>query len=222
MPSTTTPGGRPDFLRRLQEIREDPQVKALAMRRAGDREIAHDALQETYCALASMSNPEQIRDLRAYFCRVLIRQVYRLRGQLQAARTEDFPGLVDVLQDATSDLSRPAEPSDETASRHVLARWWLDHLARHRADLTGKVPGRSPDRDRYRKLIVAVAERLIAAYGAGVASDALSNETLRDEYPEWFAAGECGSGNAQQRFSRARTDVAGLLGSFVRPDDLRP
>ena len=52
MASTTTPAGQSDYLQQLVTIREDPQVKDLARRRAGDPDVAQDALQETYYAMA--------------------------------------------------------------------------------------------------------------------------------------------------------------------------
>ena len=96
--STTTPDGRTGFQQELLAIREDPKVRSLALRRAGDPELAEDALQEAYCAVAGLKNPQRIEDLRAYFCRVLINEVYHLRGQLRATLVEDFESLVEVRQ----------------------------------------------------------------------------------------------------------------------------
>ena len=77
-------------LQHLTEIREDPRIKRLARRYAGDPALADDALQRTYYALAKLKNLEQITNLPAYFRKVLVRQVHRERGQLDATLVEDF------------------------------------------------------------------------------------------------------------------------------------
>jgi DNA-directed RNA polymerase specialized sigma24 family protein len=63
LPSPTTPAnGWSDYLEQLTAIREDPKVKQLARSRAGDSDLAEDALQEAYYSLALMENREQIED----------------------------------------------------------------------------------------------------------------------------------------------------------------
>ena len=81
MTSTTSPDGRSEFLRQLLEIRQDPQVRSLARRRAVSLDLAEDALQEAYYAVAKVKNPGQISNLRAYFCRVLVRKADELRDE---------------------------------------------------------------------------------------------------------------------------------------------
>ena len=93
----TSPHGQPDFQQELAEIRKDPDVTRLARRRAGDPDLAEDALQETYCAVAR-KGPAGIRDLRAYFCQVLIREVNHLRCHPKAALIDDFESLADARQ----------------------------------------------------------------------------------------------------------------------------
>jgi DNA-directed RNA polymerase specialized sigma24 family protein len=87
---TTTPDGQRDFQHDLLAILDDPKVRSLARRRAGDSELAMDALQAAYCAVARVEDPTAIRNLRAYFCQVLTHEVYRLLGQLGATLVEDF------------------------------------------------------------------------------------------------------------------------------------
>ena len=74
--SSISAGGRSDYLEQLAAIREDPKVKKLARGRAGDPELAEDALQEAYYAVARLEDLEHIEDLRAYYCRVLLRTIH--------------------------------------------------------------------------------------------------------------------------------------------------
>jgi DNA-directed RNA polymerase specialized sigma24 family protein len=76
--STTTPAGRQEYLLGLLAIREDALVIRLARVRAGDLELAEDALQQAYYLMARIEDPSGIEDPRAYFCRVLIRVIHDL------------------------------------------------------------------------------------------------------------------------------------------------
>jgi len=219
--STTSPDGRSEFLRQLLEIRQDPQVRSLARRRAGSLDLAEDALQEAYYAVAKVKNPGQISNLRAYFCRVLVRNADELRGQLATHPADDVADLADVRHDMV--VSQPPAPAiDETVSRRLLARKWREHFTAQRRDLVRNVPGRSPDPGRYRDLIVSVAERVLLSIVFGDPSDADGNLALSVAYPEWFAGEGCAVGNGHQRFSRARADVCGVLRLVVRRADLLP
>ncbi len=95
---TTSPHRWPDFQQELLAIRDDPKVRSLARQRAGDPDLAMDALQAAYCAVARVADPAAIRNLRAYFCQVLIRETYRLLGQLGATLMEDFASVADARQ----------------------------------------------------------------------------------------------------------------------------
>src|ERR1700685_4487139 len=95
---TTSPRGRQDFQQELLAVRNDPKVRSLAGRRAGDPDLAVDALQATYCAVARVADPTAIRNLRAYFCQVLTHEVHGKLGQLGATLVEDFTGVADAHQ----------------------------------------------------------------------------------------------------------------------------
>ena len=220
--STTSPDGqRREFLRELLEIRQDPLVESLARRRAGAPDLAEDALQEAYYAIATTKNPEKISNLRAYFCRVLTRKAAELGGQLATHPADDVADLADLRHDMLV-RQQPAPPVDEAVSRRILAATWLKRFVVQRASLVGNVPGRSPDPVRYRHLIVAVAERMLWSMVSGDISDADSNWNLSAAYPEWFTGQGCAAGNGYQRFSRARADVVGVLRLVVRRVEVLP
>ncbi len=220
--TTTAPDGWSAFRKELLAIREDPQVKRLAWRRAGDPDLAEDALQTAYWAVARVADPVVIRDLRAYFCRVLIREIYRLRGQLGAALVEDFTSLADAHQGRAGGNPPIPQPVAETVGTRLLAQAWRRLFAAQRGELTARVPSRSPDPGRYRKVIVAVAEFVLGIAIFEVISDAHCNAALHAAYPEWFAEPGCAGNTCHQRFRRARGDVRALLRTIISRDDLYP
>jgi len=219
--SHLNPPDRPDLQQKLQEILEDPDVRRLARRRAGHPDLAWDALQETFDAVAHVADPAAIKDLRAYFCRVLIRKIHRLSGQLGAALVDDFTRVADAHQERSVSTARAPRPFDEAVSLNLLAKGWFAYFAAQREELTASVPGRSGDHDRYRTEIVAVAERLLYAIVTANVSSADNDEGLRAAYPEWFIELGCPANTRHQRFSRARADVRTLLRKVVSRDDLR-
>jgi sigma-70-like protein len=219
LPSPSIPAdGWSDFLEQLTAIREDPKVKSLARSRAGDSDLAEDALQEAYYAVARLENPERIMDLKAYYCRVLLRNIHRLRSQLGAILIEDFGIVADTCQRKPG--GEPPPPAfDEVVGSHLLIQGFLRYLAAHRTALTRTVPGRSPDAARYRDVIVTVVECVLRASVAGGLSDAEQNLAFRTLNPQWFADAGVAIDNIHQRSSRARADVCRLLQEIVRRCD---
>jgi hypothetical protein len=205
----------------LQKTWEDPQIRRLARSRAGDPELAEDALQETYCVLANHRSPEKIEDLRRYFATTLIHEIYRLQRQGKATVVGNIEEVADARRGHAWGRP-PPEPFDQIVCTQLLARTGLMFLAAHRASLTRERPGRSADPSRYRRLVVTVAERVLIAIATGDVSDADSNPALRAEYPEWFGGEGCETANAHQRFKRARDDVQGLLRRIIDRGDLYP
>jgi DNA-directed RNA polymerase specialized sigma24 family protein len=220
MPSTTAPENREDFLRELQAIREDPRVCHFALGRAGDRDLAEDALESAYCAVARVRDPEAINDLRKYFCRTVTNEIYRLRGQLGASLVEDFEDVADTRQDRSGCGPVSPRPVEETVCTSVQGQIWRDRFAARRDQLRADVAGRSDDPERYRTVIVNAAGRVLAAILNVDVCDADSNDALRAAYPEWFGAGAPAANNAHQRFSRARADVRKLLMAVVNRGEL--
>jgi DNA-directed RNA polymerase specialized sigma24 family protein len=213
----TTPG----FEQELAAIREDAEVKRFALRRAGDLDLAEDALQAAYDAVARVADRAAIRNLRAYFCRTVINEIYRERGQLGAAPTEDITDLADrrVRLGGNSSVSQPIA---EAVSTHLLTQAALGRFATQREELNGRVTRRSPDPGRYREVIVKVANQVLAAIIVVEIADADYNTALRAAYPEWFAEPGCPANRRDQRFRRARADVRALLQTIINREDLYP
>ena len=211
---------RSDFLEDLTVIREDPQVKKLARARAADPDLAEDALQETFDAVARVKHPERINDLRKYFCKILIRNVYRLQRQLGAAAMDDAGDLVDACGRGLGGEALPPL-FDEAVHTSMIARNWFERLAKQHVVLFGNVAGRSPDPRRYRDVIAAAAEGMLLATVAGDFRDVDLNFALRATYPEWFAERGVAISNIHQRLARGRADTCSLLQAVISRDELR-
>ncbi len=178
-------------------------------------------MQEAFYAVAKVKNPEQIENLRAYFCRVLVREAHRLRGQLGAYPVDDVSVVADARQDML--VGQPPAPSvDQMVGDRLLRRTLHERFAALRGSLVRDVPGRSPDPVRYRDLIVSVAEHVLLASALGDVSEADGNLALSAAYPEWFVGEGCAVANGHQRFSRARADVCRVLRLIVNRTDLFP
>ena len=172
--------------------------------------------------MSRVADPTPIRDLTAYVCRVLIREIYRLRGQLGATLVEDFASLADARQGRSGDSPPPPRLVAETVSTRLLAEAWLKPFAIRRRELTNSVPSRSPDPRRYRDVIVNIAERVLCRIITEEISDADYNTALSTAYPEWFDEPGCAENTRHQRFRRARKDIRALLRTIINPDDLKP
>lgn len=216
MPSPSTPtDGWSDFLEQLAAIREDPKVKNLARSRAGDSELAEDALQEAYYAVARVGNREHIVDLRAYYCSVLLRTIHQLRGRLGTGLVDDFLRVADNWQRRAGGEPAPP-PFDGMVISNLFVQDCLRYLAAHRTALSRTVPGRSPDPGRYREVVVTGARGILLAS----VSDIDLNQTLRTAYPQWFTENGVPVSNIHQRFARARADACHLLREIINRREL--
>ena len=218
---TITSRSRADFQHKLLAIREDPEVRGLALRRAVSPEVAEDALQSAYYAVSRVANPGAIENLRAYFCRKLINEIYRELGQQHAAAVEDFTDLADTRQGRPGSISPAPRPFPEEVNVHLQGRGWLGAFTARRGELAARVPRRSPDPARYQLLVVRVAEHMLSAI-LGEKADADVNAVLRGGYAEWFAARDSSENTQRQRLWRARTDVCALLKTIIERGDLIP
>ena len=174
--------------------------------------------------MAGTADPQHIIDLRAYFCRVLIRAVYSLHGQLRAIAVEDPEILTEMrLPWGTVGAAAYPQPFEEATVARLAAQVRLERFLAQRERLRMTVSGRSSDPGRYRDTILAVAEHLLReAMTGGLVSQADSNESLRAAYPDWFGPPGCAANTCHKRFSRARTDVQELLKAVIRRDELLP
>jgi hypothetical protein len=183
--------------------------------------VAQDALQEAYYAVARIRNPDEVKDLKGYFCTVLIHKIHGLLGQSKGIPVDNIDGLADAHQGQAGCEPLPP-PLEEKVCSDLLTETLLGRLAAQREALTRKVPGRSADPGRYRDVIVAIARLVLISIARRDVSDADGDSALIAMYPEWFAEPRLAPGNAYQRFSRARADVRSVLRSFISPDDLFP
>lgn len=210
---------RADFLEQLLGVLRDPQIKRLALRYAGDPDLAEDALQSAYCAVARMKHPETIAYLRAYFISVLKNEACRLyapRWVTPVEDPEDVPGQHDTAVCGSSQ----ARPFDEIVCFSLQVRIWLERLADERDCLLTAVSARSDDPARYRTVIYAAAEQVLRDAISAEPSEADTNDAFRAAWPQYFDPPGAAANACHQRFCRARTDVRALLQAVVRRDEL--
>ena len=210
----------PGFHEQLLAIYADADVRKFALRRAGHRDLAEDALQETYVSVSRIKDPERVRDLRAFFCRALANEINHQRGQQTAIPVED-PAAAASAAPASTWLGQLAtQPVEESAIWLMLAATWLSRFRDDRRRLESRVTGRSPDPERYRQVIVAMAEQILHDV-SGRVNWADTNQALQESYPDWFKEPGGDADTGYQRLSRARRDVRLLLQSIVDQNDLR-
>jgi DNA-directed RNA polymerase specialized sigma24 family protein len=221
LPNTQTPEGRAAFQQRLCEIRQDPEIIRLACRYAGGAsDLADDALQEVYWAVARVKNADEIEDLRAYYCRAVINEVRRLHGVFRPTLVQDFESLAEAHQDQAGCHPTLPRSVEETAGTSMARHEALKRFSAKQADLAADIPGRSRQPGRYRSVISYVALQVLVAILDGEVSEADWDWALRTAYPEWFAEEGAKPDNLYQRFSRARADVKALLQAVVSHDEL--
>jgi len=188
---------------RLLEIWQDPQVRGYARRRAGDRDLADDALQTTYYVMARLKHLAEIENLKAYFYKVLQHEIDRQRKRLLKVQVEDFARVTEDRQ--------PMTGFEDSVCTSV--QFWYLHrrLVAERDRALASVPGRSADPDRYRGVIYAAACQILSDGMKGEASEADTNDAFRVSYPAYFAQPGVSANTSDQRFHRARLDVKALL-----------
>jgi hypothetical protein len=208
------PGG----LAELAAICTSPEFRRLARRLAGD--LAEDALQETYYAVARVCQREPIDNLRGYCYRALANMARRLRRELAhgPVPTDDL----EAVHGAGHALSVGGHPPSAEAAglARVVTEEWLHRLRRRRAELRTGIQACSADPGRYQAAVLSVAEWVLAS--GGPANTAEINQALAEAHPAWFGV-SCGPpGTLYKRLSRARQSVRLVLEAVVDRDDLLP
>ena len=212
----------PSFHEELLSICTAPEIWGLALRRAGSRDLAEDALQETFYSVSRVKDPGRIANLRAFFCKALIHEINHQRAQLRPIPVED-PETVAGNRQQGLPLPNPAPSAvDGEAVWLVLAGTWFMRFHREREELGAMVPERSNDPRRYRDVVVAVAEEMLRAAMKGHVSWADCNEALQAAHPSWLNEPGCELDTLYQRLSRARQDVRILLKAVVTREELSP
>ncbi|MGO9217195.1 MAG: hypothetical protein ACLP5E_05385 [Streptosporangiaceae bacterium] len=207
----------------LAGVAAEPEMLRLATRRAGSRELAEDALQETVRAITERKSSEVIANLRGFFYVSLIREIDHQLGRPVAIPAENIDMLADRARGGTyhSVASRPASVEDETHVR-ILAEAVLLRFGRERASrsLMDLVPARSEDPRRYRTAVVLAAKAIFELLLDGCVSAADWNAVLKAAYPQWCDDPQQARSAIDQRLSRARRDVQSLLCAVVSRDQL--
>ena len=204
------------FQQELVSIRHDPKVIVLALRWAGRRDLADDALQTAYYRVASVPHPERIVNLRAYFRRVLRNEVtglYAVSPPLPLAEAHSL-GPVQPIG------SGPEPAVDDQACRSVLLKLWLTRYAGRRGQLAATLPCRSADLARYREVIHTAGKQVLLGQLSLEAGDPAFPKVLRVAYPAYFADPAAPPNTLHQRISRARDDIKALLRTIVNRDEL--
>jgi DNA-directed RNA polymerase specialized sigma24 family protein len=216
------PGGSVDFQLRLLAIRQDPQVIGLAYKWARDPYLAEDALQIAYYKVATVTHPERIDNLYAYFLTVLKNEITALHAQHQKTTPRENPGAaLEPGPHATVVCGpAPSRPVDDLVRTSLLAGSVRARLTVRRLSLLASIPARSEDPCRYRIVIYHAAEQVLLDGLNGEASDADSSDAFRGAYPEYFAQPGASANLLHQRFRRAREDVKALLQAVVDRDEL--
>lgn len=91
-----------DFREDLARVASDPEMLRHAIRRAGNRELAEDALQEAARAIAERRSSQIIENLRGFFYVALIHEIDHQLGRQAAFPAADIVVLCDRGQDRTS------------------------------------------------------------------------------------------------------------------------
>jgi DNA-directed RNA polymerase specialized sigma24 family protein len=217
---TEASDGSPDLQHQLLEIRQDPKVIRLAIRWAGHRELAEDALQTAYYRVASVQDPERIVNLRAYFLRTLKNEITGLYSVRQPVLLDDLEALTPP-QPGPALYGPAAEPAvDDQACNSLQTQAWLKRHARQRVPLIAAVPGRSADPARYRNVIYAAAKQVLLGHLSLEPNDAAFPNVLRAAYPEHFDEPDAAPNTLHQRFRRAREDIKAILQALIKRDEL--
>jgi len=213
------PSSTSKFRSDLSRLVRDPQIRALAQRRALSRELAEDALQDTYYTVARTQDPGGIKDLRAFFCKSLIRTIHHQHDLAAPIPAWDIDAVADSGRDPLRPGTSPPDAVEGEAAMLILAEAAFNRLERDQAGLLATIPARSDDPHRYRCTILTAARTILYQLLKGTVTTADWNAALRSGYPQWCDEPGLPSDAAYQRLSRARADVQQLL-RVILPRDM--
>jgi DNA-directed RNA polymerase specialized sigma24 family protein len=210
--NSTDPTARLSAARsQLLEIWQDPRVRGFARRVAGDPDVAEDAMQSTYYAITRLKHLAEIENLKAYFYRVLLREIGRERAQLGAILVDDFTHTAEEGKVTVPVHQESSDGFEDGACTSVQFWSMRQRLVGQRLKLLASIAARSADPARYRTVICAAAEQVLCAGMMGEPSDADGNDAFRAAYPQYFAQAGASANTLHQRFLRARGDLRALL-----------
>jgi hypothetical protein len=207
----------------LARIATDPEMIRRAARRAGSRELAEDALQETVRAITERKTVEPIENLRGFFYVSLIREIDHQLGRPAAIPAGDAAAIADRYPDGTSMSTAYATVSVESEACMQLLAEAVLHMFEHesaRERLMALVPARSDDPHRYRAAVVAATKAIFGLLLDGYVTAADWNFILKTTDPQWCDEPGLARAAIDQRLSRARRDVRSLLRSVLSRDQL--
>ncbi|MGI8450653.1 MAG: hypothetical protein ACR2MP_26440 [Streptosporangiaceae bacterium] len=189
----------------------------LAIRRAGSRELAEDAIQETARALGERKSLAEIGNLRGFFYVALIHEIDHQLGRPSAIPAGD----TGLLRDGSRDRVLPTA-LEWDVHRRILTEAVVARLERERArdGLATLIPGRSGDPGLYRTVIARAARIIFGLLIEGCVTAADWNAILKAAYPQWCDEPGLARDARDQRLSRARRDVQHLLRSLLSRDQL--
>lgn len=207
----------------LARIAVDPEMFRLAVRRAGSRELAEDALHETVWAIVQRKSPQAIENLRGFFYVSMVREIDRQLGRPAAVPVGNISEISDRAHGRTSPATvLPPANVDDEAHLQIVAEAVLGRLqsAHARDQLMTLVPERSEDPRRYRTAIISAAKAMFELLLEGYVTAADWNAILKTAYPQWCDEPGLARAAIDQRLSRARHDVQFILRSILPRDQL--
>jgi DNA-directed RNA polymerase specialized sigma24 family protein len=207
----------------LVAIVKDAEMLRLAIRRAGSRELAEDAMQETVRALGERKSLDAIENLRGFFYVALIHEIDHQLGRPSALPVGDARGIGDRRQRLTSPAGAlPPVVAETDAHLRVLTEVVLARLEREgaRNGPAALIPPRSRDPSLYRLAIARSAKLIFALLLQGCVTAMDWNDVLKAAYPQWCDEPGLARAAVDQRLSRARRDVQSLLRGVVSRDQL--
>lgn len=207
-----------DFHDDLATIVNDPEMRRLAIRRSGNRELAEDAIQETARAVAERKSRDAIENLRGFFYVAMVHEIDHQLGRTSAIPVGDAVELADGTSLA---LALPSISVEGDAHLRMLAGVVLARLERERArkGLADLIPGRSGDPGLYRSAVFRTAKMVFVLLLEGHVTAHDWNAILKAAYPHWCDEPGLARDARDQRLSRARRDVQALLRSVLSRDE---